>query len=229
MESELIAKARSASRRPPKEWDIPGVEPPEPTGVNEVVWLEPFPDALLDPEVLRQEPPWPPSRLRGRPSHTPGLGHDPLDRVNTCAVSYPRIYAKSHSMIVGRVGRRPFRADLGSRNRYTLTVSEDEPSCEAGRSRRSDASRDLRRLTRRPQAVGELAETFPISRPAVSQHLRILKEAGLLTVRTDGTRHIYAADPSGIAEVRASVERLWRDALVAFKRAAESSKHEDSR
>ena len=74
MESELIAKARSASRRPPKEWDIPGVEPPEPTGVNEVVWLEPFPDALLDPEVLRQEPPWPPSRLRGRPSHTPRPG-----------------------------------------------------------------------------------------------------------------------------------------------------------
>ncbi len=87
----------------------------------------------------------------------------------------------------------------------------------------------LEELVRRPQAVGELAETFPISRPAVSQHLKILKEAGLLTVRTDGTRRIYAADPSGIAEVRASVERLWRDALVAFKRAAETPKGKDSR
>ncbi len=76
-------------------------------------------------------------------------------------------------------------------------------------------------LTRRPQAVGDLAEAFPISRPAVSQHLKILMDAGLLTVRTEGTRRIYAADPAGIAEVRASVERLWRDALVAFKDAAE--------
>ncbi len=79
-------------------------------------------------------------------------------------------------------------------------------------------------LTRRPQAVGDLAEAFPISRPAVSQHLKILMEAGLLTVRIEGTRRIYAADPAGIAEVRASVERLWRDALVAFKDAAEKPK-----
>jgi len=76
-------------------------------------------------------------------------------------------------------------------------------------------------LTRRPQAVGELAATFPVSRPAVSQHLKVLMDAGLLTVRVEGTRRIYAADPSGIAEVRASLERLWRDALVAFKAAAE--------
>lgn len=83
-------------------------------------------------------------------------------------------------------------------------------------------------LTRRPQAVGELAETFPISRPAVSQHLKVLKDAGLLRVRSEGTRRIYAADPAGIAEVRASVERLWRDALVALKHEAESS-HEEKR
>lgn len=81
----------------------------------------------------------------------------------------------------------------------------------------------LEDLARRPQAVGDLAATFPMSRPAISQHLKILKDAGLLTVRSAGTRRIYAADPSGIAEVRAAIERLWRDALVAFKDAAENT------
>ena len=76
-------------------------------------------------------------------------------------------------------------------------------------------------LLRRPQPVGEFATAFPISRPAVSQHLKVLVAAGLLTVRRDGTRRIYAADPSGIALVRADVERFWRDALVSFKAAAQ--------
>ena len=76
-------------------------------------------------------------------------------------------------------------------------------------------------LTRGERAVGDLADQFPISRPAVSQHLRVLADAGLLTVRRDGTRRLYAADPSGIAILAASVERFWRDALAAFKDAAE--------
>lgn len=76
-------------------------------------------------------------------------------------------------------------------------------------------------LTREERAVGQLAERFPISRPAVSQHLRVLTEAGLLTVRREGTRRLYAADPAGIAKLAASVERFWRDALVGFKTAAE--------
>ncbi len=76
-------------------------------------------------------------------------------------------------------------------------------------------------LTREEHAVGELAAHFPISRPAVSQHLRVLVDAGLLTVRRDGTRRLYAADPEGIALLRASVEQFWRDALVAFKDIAE--------
>jgi DNA-binding transcriptional ArsR family regulator len=76
-------------------------------------------------------------------------------------------------------------------------------------------------LTREERAVGQLAERFPISRPAVSQHLRVLVDAGLLTVRRAGTRRLYAADPAGIAELAASVERFWRDALVGFKAAAE--------
>jgi len=81
-------------------------------------------------------------------------------------------------------------------------------------------------LTREEHAVGDLAARFPITRPAVSQHLRVLSEAGLLTVRRDGTRRLYAADPSGIAELAASVERFWRDALVAFKAAAETHPEE---
>ena len=76
-------------------------------------------------------------------------------------------------------------------------------------------------LTREERAVGQLAESFPISRPAVSQHLRVLVDAGLLTVRREGTRRLYAADPSGIAKLAAAVERFWRDALVGFKTAAE--------
>jgi DNA-binding transcriptional ArsR family regulator len=76
-------------------------------------------------------------------------------------------------------------------------------------------------IANEPHAVGDIADAFPISRPAVSQHLKVLKDAGLLTVRRDGTRNIYAADPSGIAILRASVERFWRDALVAFKADAE--------
>jgi DNA-binding transcriptional ArsR family regulator len=83
-------------------------------------------------------------------------------------------------------------------------------------------------LLRKPQPVGELAQAFPISRPAVSQHLKILVASGLLSVRRDGTRRIYAADPSGIARLRADVEQFWRDALVSFKTTAEKSGKEKS-
>ena len=75
-------------------------------------------------------------------------------------------------------------------------------------------------LAHAPKTVGELAEALPVSRPAVSQHLKVLKEAGLLSVRHEGTRNIYSADPAGIAILRASVERFWRDALATFKQQA---------
>ena len=76
-------------------------------------------------------------------------------------------------------------------------------------------------LRRRPMAVGELAGELPVSRPAVSQHLRVLKEAGLVAERRDGTRRIYRLDPAGLAELRARVEQFWGDALAAFEAAAE--------
>ena len=78
-----------------------------------------------------------------------------------------------------------------------------------------------------PQAVGELARVLPVSRPAVSQHLRVLKDAGLVTDRPDGTRRLYAVDPDGIAELRAYFDSFWNDALAAFKTAAEKAKEEE--
>ncbi len=76
-------------------------------------------------------------------------------------------------------------------------------------------------LVDRPQAVGELAERFPVSRPAVSQHLRVLKQAGLVRDRKAGTRRIYAVDPEGMARFRRELDQLWNSALAAFKQAVE--------
>jgi DNA-binding transcriptional ArsR family regulator len=73
-----------------------------------------------------------------------------------------------------------------------------------------------------PRSVGELARGLPVSRPAVSQHLRVLKDAGLVADRADGARRLYAIVPGGVAEVRAYFDELWEQALAAFKEAAES-------
>jgi DNA-binding transcriptional ArsR family regulator len=76
-------------------------------------------------------------------------------------------------------------------------------------------------LRRAEKPVGELARELPVSRPAVSQHLRVLKDAGLVRERREGTRHFYRVDGDGIAELRAYLEGFWDDALRAFKEAAE--------
>ncbi len=77
------------------------------------------------------------------------------------------------------------------------------------------------RLARGPIAVGELARELPVSRPAVSQHLRVLKEAGLVSDRRDGAKRLYAVDLGGVEAMRGYLDSFWRDALAAFKRAAE--------
>ncbi len=77
------------------------------------------------------------------------------------------------------------------------------------------------RLRRGPRSVGELAEGLPVSRPAVSQHLRVLKEASLVTDRREGTRRLYRLDPDGLAEVRAYFDDFWARALAQFKETAE--------
>ena len=77
------------------------------------------------------------------------------------------------------------------------------------------------RLARRPMSVGKLASGLAVSRPAVSQHLRVLKDAGLVVDRQDGTRRIYCIDPRGIAAMRTYLDRFWDRSLAAFKAAAE--------
>jgi DNA-binding transcriptional ArsR family regulator len=83
------------------------------------------------------------------------------------------------------------------------------------------------RLRRGPKPVVEIAHGLPVSRPAVSQHLRVLKEAGLVRERRDGTRHFYSVNGDGLAELREYFEEFWREALDAFKAAAEKKKGED--
>ena len=72
-----------------------------------------------------------------------------------------------------------------------------------------------------PRPVGEIARGLPVSRPAVSQHLRILKEAGLVRERREGTRNFYSVDGDALAELREYFEEFWEEALAAFKKAAE--------
>src|SRR6266487_3533700 len=76
-------------------------------------------------------------------------------------------------------------------------------------------------LRRGPRAVGEIAGELPVSRPAVSQHLRVLKEAGLVTERRDGTRRLYRLDPDGLGELRDYFDDFWTEALADFKATAE--------
>jgi DNA-binding transcriptional ArsR family regulator len=73
-------------------------------------------------------------------------------------------------------------------------------------------------------AVGEIAGELPISRPAVSQHLRVLKEAGLVTERRNGTRRLYRVDPDGVGALRDYFDEFWNEALAAFKAAAEDER-----
>jgi DNA-binding transcriptional ArsR family regulator len=73
----------------------------------------------------------------------------------------------------------------------------------------------------RPRAVRELAEVLPVTRPAVSQHLKLLKSAGLVLDRAEGTRRIYRADPEGLRELRTQLDRFWNEALGNFRQLVE--------
>jgi DNA-binding transcriptional ArsR family regulator len=76
-------------------------------------------------------------------------------------------------------------------------------------------------IAQRARPVGEIAAQVPVTRSAVSQHLKVLKDAGLVIDRADGTRRVYSVDPDGIADLRAYFERFWTKNLAAFKDAAE--------
>jgi DNA-binding transcriptional ArsR family regulator len=77
--------------------------------------------------------------------------------------------------------------------------------------------RIFERLKSGPQAVGAIARRMPVSRPAVSQHLKVLKEAGLVADRPDGTRRVYYIDPHGLGVLRAWLDQFWDQALMAFQ------------
>ena len=80
-------------------------------------------------------------------------------------------------------------------------------------------------LCGRPHGVCELADHFDVSRPAISRHLRVLKDARLVRERRDGRNRIYELNPAGVKALRAYFEKFWTDALAAFKRAAEAASH----
>lgn len=110
----------------------------------------------------------------------------------------------------------------------TRTVSDDAPSATLAASEALlDAIGDRTRrailfqLRDGPQPVGELARRLPVGRPAVSQHLKVLKDVGLVTSRQEGTRRRYELDPAGIGALRAWLDGLWDRALDAYKTAVE--------
>jgi len=94
---------------------------------------------------------------------------------------------------------------------------------QAGLDALGDATRMaiFQKLSGGPIAVNELARMLPVSRPAVSQHLRVLKDAGLVMDTKDGTRRLYQLDPEGVARLRAHFDQMWTQAMSAFQAAAE--------
>lgn len=87
----------------------------------------------------------------------------------------------------------------------------------------------LKRLRRGARSVREIADGMNVTRPAVSQHLKVLHEARLVTVRSAGTRRLYAIDTRGLEELRSWLDRFWDEALVAFKAAAEREAREENK
>jgi len=82
-------------------------------------------------------------------------------------------------------------------------------------------------LAEGPRPVGEIAKELPVTRPAVSQHLKVLKEAGLVIDHQSGTRRLYQLNPEGVGALRAYFDRFWNQALVSFKHAVEEQNEEE--
>ena len=110
------------------------------------------------------------------------------------------------------------RTSVSGNLRFVATYQDaDAWVALADRTRRSI----VERLADGPLAVGELARDLPVSRPAVSQHLKVLKRAGLVRDRAAGTRRVYQLDPSGLEALRADLDRFWMQALAGFKESIE--------
>jgi DNA-binding transcriptional ArsR family regulator len=104
-------------------------------------------------------------------------------------------------------------------NRWELLSAFSDPTRQAV----------LNLLRQRASTVGELATQLPVSRPAVSQHLQVLKSAGLVQEERRGTRHYFRLNPETLAELRAQVDSMWRDALTAFSDFAKKEATEDGK
>ena len=104
------------------------------------------------------------------------------------------------------------------------TYQHDGWSALGDRTRRAI----FERLAEGPCSVGEIAGGLPVSRPAVSQHLKVLKDAGLVVGQPAGNRRIYRIDPNGLAELRADLDRFWTSALAAYKTIVEQPEEEMS-
>ncbi len=124
---------------------------------------------------------------------------------------------------------RPERADQADQADQAEQAQQASPATEAPAGAAAvfaalgDPTRRtiFERVAGRPQSVGELADALPVSRPAVSQHLRVLKEAGLVSDGAVGARRIYRMDPQGLGQLRAYLDHFWNHAMAAFKAAAE--------
>jgi DNA-binding transcriptional ArsR family regulator len=107
--------------------------------------------------------------------------------------------------------------------KYSLTVSNDlrngaSPFSNVVTALADPTRREIfERLASRPRSVGSLALDLPISRPAVSQHLRVLKKAGLVSDRADGAKRVYQIDPAGLSVMRQWLDRFWERSLDAFR------------
>jgi DNA-binding transcriptional ArsR family regulator len=113
---------------------------------------------------------------------------------------------------------------------YARTPRKDDTNNPNGWSALADPTRRtiFERIAASPQAVGELADHLPVSRPAVSQHLKVLKDARLVVDRREGNRRIYRLNPDGVGALRAYLDRFWNQALAAFKAAAEQRAQQEA-
>jgi DNA-binding transcriptional ArsR family regulator len=113
-------------------------------------------------------------------------------------------------------------AGHGLKDLWQQTYQPDGWSALGDRTRRAI----FERLTEHPSPVGALAETLPVSRPAVSQHLKVLKEAGLVTDEPAGNRRIYRINPDGLDVLRADLDRFWSSTLAAYKAVVEQQEED---
>jgi DNA-binding transcriptional ArsR family regulator len=171
--------------------------------------------------------PWPASAIPA--AHPEGHSAPLHDRVDLAVVA-PSFatnarLARGHNCKINAIMKRSESRTIVRPRVVSLNLPFVDTYGDAGLGLLGDPTRRaiFELLARRPRAVGELATELPISRPAVSQHLKVLKDAGLVVDRAEGTRRVYRLNPDGVAALRAYLDRIWEDALTAFQKAVEAA------